>query len=134
MSRSGTLRHSRKPPLILQHTYGKSPTWDPTLKALTLSPTTSIPQVSMLALLVSPSVLLHSRRRKRFFSHSRVGHQVYDWLILLDREVDHVWRSEWSVAKILFIIARYGALLDTPIFITSESGSTLVRGWNAAKC
>jgi len=81
----------------------------------------------MLALLVSPSVLLHSRRQRRFSSHSRISHQVYDWLILLDREVEHVWRSEWSIPKVLFIIARYGALLDTPIFTTSESGSIIVR-------
>ena len=86
----------------------------------------------MLALLVSPSALLHSRRRRRFLSHSCIDHQVYDWLILLNREVEHVWRSKWSIPKILFIIARYGALFDTPIFIISESGSTLVRRWNAA--
>jgi len=55
---------------------------------------------------------------------------VYDWLILLDCEVEYVWRSEWSVPKILFIIARYGALFDMPVLVASESDSILVRRWN----
>jgi len=86
----------------------------------------------MLALLVSPSVLLHSRYQRRFFSHSRIGHQVYDWLILLDREVEHIWRSGWSIPKILFIVARYGAFLDMPILVTGELDFILVHCWNRA--
>jgi len=55
---------------------------------------------------------------------------VYDWLILLDREVELIWRSEWSIPKILFIVARYGAFIDVPILIAGGSGSALVRRWN----
>ena len=71
MSKSITLRHSRKPRSILQYNYGKPPTYDSVPKALILSPAIFIPQVSMLALLVSPSVLLHSWRWRQFLNLSR---------------------------------------------------------------
>ena len=48
-------------------------------------------------------------------------HQVYDWLTLFDREVEHIWRRKWSIPKILFIVSRYGTFIDMPIFIISES-------------
>jgi len=54
--------------------------------------------------------------------------QVYDWLTLLDREVEHIWRSKWSIPKILFIVSRYGAFIDMPIYITSESD--FAHRWN----
>jgi len=56
-----------------------------------------------------------------FSSRGIPDHQVYDWLTALDREVEHIWRSKWSIPKILFIISRYGAFIDMPIFIASES-------------
>jgi len=40
---------------------------------------------------------------------------IYDWLISLDYEVKHIWQSEWNISKILFIITRYGTLLDMPM-------------------
>jgi len=46
--------------------------------------------------------------------------QAHDWLTFLDREVEHIWRRNWSVGNILFIIARYGPLLDIVITTTSE--------------
>jgi len=49
--------------------------------------------------------------------------QVHEWLILLDREVENVWRSRWGINKILFIVTRYGPFLDMPVTITSELGS-----------
>jgi len=54
-------------------------------------------------------------------SRAIADHQVYDWLTALDREVEHIWQSKWSVSKILFIISRYGTFIDLPIFIASES-------------
>jgi len=56
-----------------------------------------------------------------FSSREIPDHQVYDWLTALDREVEHIWRSKWSIPKILFIVSRYGAFIDMPIFVTSES-------------
>jgi hypothetical protein len=58
-------------------------------------------------------------------SRTVADRQVYDWLILFDREVEHIWRSDWSVGKILFIVSRYGPFLDMPIVIASESDFTL---------
>jgi len=85
----------------------------------------SIPQVAMLALPVSsPSRHFQGQGRISHLTHlSRAvaGNQVYDWLILLDREVEHIWRQNWSVGKILFIIARYGPLLDLSTIAASES-------------
>ena len=48
-------------------------------------------------------------------------HQVYDWLILLDREIEYVWRSKWTIPKALFVISRYGTLLERLIFTAGES-------------
>jgi len=67
-------------------------------------------------------------------SRSIAAHQVYDWLTLLDREVEHIWRSKWSIPKILFIISRYGVFLDMSIFITGESDSVHCRNTGNADC
>ena len=63
-----------------------------------------------------------------FSSRPIADHQVYDWLTLLDREVEHIWRSKWSIPKILFIVSRYGPFIDILVFTTSESD--LVHRWN----
>jgi len=47
--------------------------------------------------------------------------QAHDWLILFDREVEHIWRRNLNAGKILFIIARYGPLLDLSTRGASES-------------
>ena len=57
-------------------------------------------------------------------------HQVYDWLTVLDREVEHIWRSKWNIPKALFIVSRYGAFIDMTAFTTSESD--LVHRWNTS--
>ena len=85
----------------------------------------------MLALMVSPF-----RCWRRLFNptHARSFlDQVYDWFILFDLEVEHVWRSEWGVTKILYIVSRYGPLFDMPITITSQSSFLphLSEGGNA---
>jgi len=43
--------------------------------------------------------------------------QVHDWFILLNHEVEHVWKTKWSVGKVLYILSRYGPFFDTPIMI-----------------
>lgn len=42
---------------------------------------------------------------------------VHDWLILFDREIEYVWRASWHIGRILYLISRYGPLLDMPITI-----------------
>ena len=52
--------------------------------------------------------------------------QVHDWLILLDREIEHIWRRNWSVGKALFIITRYGPFLDMPLTVAGGSNPFIV--------
>jgi len=35
---------------------------------------------------------------------------VYDWIISLDREVSRIWRSDWSLVKVLYLYTRYAPL------------------------
>lgn len=51
---------------------------------------------------------------------------AYDWLILLDREIEHVWGARWGTGKILYLASRYWPFLDMPIIIvihTAPSGT-----------
>ena len=57
------------------------------------------------------------------------GHKIHEWLTLLDREVKHIWQKEWNVSKILFIISRYGLLLDMPLIITCKSDFIPMYRW-----
>ena len=57
-------------------------------------------------------------------------HQVYDWLALFDREVEHIWSKEWNIAKILYLLSRYGPFIDVPINLVCTSGLTLVYHWD----
>jgi len=93
-----------------------------------------VPQVSMLALLVSPFVAFIGG----FFfpnhlpivpSRAAADHQVHDWLALIEREVRYIWQSDSSIIKVLFIITRYGPFFDMPITITSESDSSVGYCW-----
>ncbi|KZT41236.1 hypothetical protein SISSUDRAFT_1059593 [Sistotremastrum suecicum HHB10207 ss-3] len=36
----------------------------------------------------------------------------WDWFICLDQEVEKIWKSEWSLPKILYLIIRYYGLFD----------------------
>jgi len=48
---------------------------------------------------------------------------VHEWFILLNREVEYVWRTEWGVGKILYIVSRYAPFIDMPITIASHTAS-----------
>jgi len=54
-------------------------------------------------------------------SRTIADNQVYDWLILFDCEVEHIWQRNWGVGKMLFIIARYGPFLYMSITVISKS-------------
>jgi hypothetical protein len=91
----------------------------------------------MIALMVGPSVPLYLWHPDVEFQPLLtivsffLRHKVHDWLILIDREVEHIWRKEWSIPKILFIISRYGLLLDMPMTIACEPNFILVYRWGA---
>jgi len=39
---------------------------------------------------------------------------LYDYLLTLDREISFIWKSNWGIGKVIYILARYSALVDTP--------------------
>ncbi len=55
----------------------------------------------------------------------------YDYFLTLKSEIALVWYSPRSLAKVFFLVIRYGFLLDTSLVlfytlrITSDSGPTL---------
>jgi len=69
----------------------------------------------------SEVILIVSRSQNVVYFHlSMLALLVYDWLILLDREVEDIWRSDWSIAKVLFIVSRYGPFVDIPIMMATH--------------
>ena len=58
-----------------------------------------------------------------------LNRQVYDWLVLFDREVEYIWKKEWNVAKMLYIFSRYGPFLDAPIGVVRKSDPALIYRW-----
>ncbi|KAF8547944.1 hypothetical protein OG21DRAFT_1501308 [Imleria badia] len=64
---------------------------------------------------------------------SAISFLLYDVLINLDREVEHIWKARWSISKVLFIIGRYyGLFYITANFAVSiKVGLSLevCRGW-----
>ena len=51
---------------------------------------------------------------------------MHEWFILLNREVEYVWQTEWGVGKILYIVSRYAPFIDMPITIASKSSFLFV--------
>jgi len=62
------------------------------------------------------SYLIPQLRVGNYIQFTTLALPVYDWLILLDREIEYVWQSEWTIPKVLYIITRYGAFLDASMF------------------
>lgn len=90
----------------------------------------------MTVLMVSPPVTLYRFQctDAPFQPHSSPvqlrDHQVHEWLILFEREVEHIWWKEWNTSKILFIISRHGLFVDIPITIACESGFIFIHRGN----
>lgn len=38
---------------------------------------------------------------------------VWDYLLTVDLEVQHVWKSQWSVIKVVFLLQRYLPFIDS---------------------
>ncbi|EJC98999.1 uncharacterized protein FOMMEDRAFT_23360 [Fomitiporia mediterranea MF3/22] len=52
---------------------------------------------------------------------------AYDYFLTLDAEIDFVWHSRWSFAKMLFFILRYSAFLGSGANMTMSYISTLFQ-------
>ncbi|EJU00433.1 hypothetical protein DACRYDRAFT_100945 [Dacryopinax primogenitus] len=49
---------------------------------------------------------------------------LYDWILTLELELKYIWspQSLWNLGKLLYIITRYLALVDIPVFLTRQIG------------
>ncbi|KAF8995823.1 hypothetical protein BDQ17DRAFT_1545022 [Cyathus striatus] len=45
---------------------------------------------------------------------------VYEYLLTFDLEVDFVWKRDWSIVKILFILTRYLPFFDATIILALQ--------------
>lgn len=71
---------------------------------------------------VDPKTLLDALRVQQvtYLHLSMMALMLHDWFIVLDREVEHFWHTEWSITKVLYFLSRYGPFLDMPITITTH--------------
>ncbi|KAF5336762.1 hypothetical protein D9758_016380 [Tetrapyrgos nigripes] len=42
---------------------------------------------------------------------------IYDTIIALDQEYQHIWKKHWNLVKILYLYSRYCTFIDTGIAI-----------------
>jgi len=52
---------------------------------------------------------------------------VYDHLLTLDNEMELIWKSSWSIGKVLFIINRYYTLISVIVNNYALFGTTLTN-------
>ncbi|KAF9465762.1 hypothetical protein BDZ94DRAFT_302624 [Collybia nuda] len=43
---------------------------------------------------------------------------LHDYLVTLELEVTHIWKSNWSTIKVAFLVARYLPFVDVPLILT----------------
>ncbi|KAG5637280.1 hypothetical protein H0H81_005114 [Sphagnurus paluster] len=41
--------------------------------------------------------------------------EVFEYLHTFSLEVEFIWKSNWDLAKILFLLARYTVIFDVPV-------------------
>ncbi|KAG6894112.1 hypothetical protein C0992_007457, partial [Termitomyces sp. T32_za158] len=51
--------------------------------------------------------------------------KIYDCLLTLDMEVEYIWKANWGVGKILFLLERYMALISAPVMVYYSLASDL---------
>jgi len=47
---------------------------------------------------------------------------LYDWCLCIGEEVDLIWRSKWSIPKVMYIFSRYFAVVELWITIVGLAG------------
>lgn len=62
------------------------------------------------------------------YTVSAVALLYYDWFLTIDQEVEFIWKQEWGMGKILYILNRFIPLLDLLILALSYSEVTLNLG------
>ncbi|KAF9010813.1 hypothetical protein BDQ17DRAFT_1299412, partial [Cyathus striatus] len=56
--------------------------------------------------------------------------KAYDTLLTFDLEVNLIWKAQWNVMKVLFILTRYLPFFDTTISISMQ----FLRHASVAEC
>jgi len=77
-------------------------------------PFMSDPLVSMSSVAV---ITRHAHFTVGWFDFASMAVLIYDYFLTLDAETRFVWRSSWNIGKVLFILTRYTAFLDTSIVL-----------------
>ncbi|PPR01741.1 hypothetical protein CVT24_001561 [Panaeolus cyanescens] len=60
---------------------------------------------------------LHRLQLVRTFDLIACTMFVYDWALTLDLEIAMVWKSNWNLMKVLFLIQRYLPFIDTVFLV-----------------
>lgn len=57
----------------------------------------------------------------------RSGIVFYEWIVNLKREIPYVWKADWSMVKVLYLLIRYTGLAHAVIDVYSSSCRPRVR-------
>jgi len=45
---------------------------------------------------------------------------LYDWLLILDREVEYIWRASWNYTKALYLFTRYTPFVSIALLLRNQ--------------
>jgi len=45
---------------------------------------------------------------------------LYDWLLVLPREIKYIWRASWNYTKVLYLFARYIPFVSTALLFRNQ--------------
>ncbi|KAI0075578.1 hypothetical protein K474DRAFT_1664124 [Panus rudis PR-1116 ss-1] len=51
----------------------------------------------------------------RYFQVIAMSLLVSDWTILFSSEIELIWKSPWTLTKVLYLLSRYSPFIDTPL-------------------
>jgi hypothetical protein len=50
---------------------------------------------------------------------------VYDYAIMMDREVEYIWKSDWNWVKVVYLAQRYIPFIEMFLYFGSSTSSFL---------
>ncbi|KAJ7809689.1 hypothetical protein B0H14DRAFT_1496224 [Mycena olivaceomarginata] len=62
-------------------------------------------------------LLLSSCPGSKYMNVSSVAILVFDYALTFSLEVSLIWKSKWSLPKVLFILSRYSTIFDVPLVL-----------------
>ncbi|KAF8151938.1 hypothetical protein K438DRAFT_1688036, partial [Mycena galopus ATCC 62051] len=63
------------------------------------------------------NIIIYYYQVVRYMHVSSVAILVFDYALMLNLEVSLIWRSKWSLPKILFLLSRYSTVFDVPLVL-----------------